>query len=477
MDASLITPSSELKRKPTLGHAAIPIVAMALLLGVGYGGFKVKAEVLLIAATTITGLVAAWLGLSWREMQAGIMQSMLKGLPAMLVVVVVGGLIASWLACGTIQMIIYYGLGLISREWFLVTASLTACLVSTLTGTSYGTAGTIGVAFMGIARGLDIPAAQAAGAVVAGAYFGDKMSPFSATANLAAAAARVNLSDHIRFMFWTTTPALLLGLAVYAVVGLRTHVSAGGSLEAAEAIRRVLAEKFHFSPLLLLPPAITFYLAMRQKPVIPGLLLSSAVAIGLATTLQGVPLVAALDTLVLGYKPATGDAAVDRLLTQGGFDAMMHPTLIALCAFAFSGLLQKAGLLEPLLDRLLIFAHTTGRLIASTVAACIGVALVTGTSFLSILIPAELLLPAYRRFNLSGKNLSRTTDDAGTVVVPLIPWSIAGVFMSTTLGVPVVAYAPWAVFCYAGVVVTLIYGFTGFAIAPRIREDETQPGS
>ncbi len=477
MDPNLITPSSELKTKPSLAHASVPLIGMILLLGIGYGVFRIEVELLLIGATALTGIVAWGLGMSWREMQAGIVQSMMKGMPAMLVVVVVGALIASWITCGTIQMIIYYGLGMISREWFLVSATLTACLVSTLTGTSYGTAGTIGVAFMGIAHGLEIPPGQAAGAVVAGAYFGDKMSPFSATANLAAAAARVNLYDHIRFMTWTTAPALLVGLIVYAFVGHGAHAAGAVSLEGAEAIRRALATNFTFSPWLLLPPAITLYLAARQKPVIPGLLLSSIVAVVLAYLIQGVPLPKALHILATGYKPATGVAQVDKLLAQGGLDAMMHPTLIALCAFAFSGLMQKAGLLDPLLDRLLVLAHTTGRLVASSVAACIGVALITGSSFLSILIPAELLLPAYHRFKLSGKNLSRTTDDAGTVVVPLIPWSIAGVFMSTTLGVPVTAYAPWAVFCYTGFIFALIYGFTGFAIAPRIREDETQPGS
>lgn len=477
MDVNLISPSCELKNKPSFRHALIPLLAMVIFVGIGYGVYKISAEILLIGATTVAGFVAMKLGLSWREMQVGMVQSMAKGMPAMLIVIVVGALIASWMACGTIPMIIYYGLAMVSPAWFLVTACAISCIVSLVTGTSYGTVGTIGVAFMGMAHGLAIPPAQAAGALVAGAYFGDKMSPFSDTTNLAAAAARVNIYDHIRHMLWTTTPALLLGFVVYAIAGWRSHVTGGNGREATEAIQAALAANFVFTPWLLLPPAISLYLAVRQRPVVPGLLLSSAVAVALAVAIQHVPLASALNLLVTGYAPQTGMAAVDRVLAQGGLRAMMHPTLIALCAFGFSGLMQKAGLLQPVLDRLLEFARTTGRLIAATVAACISIGLLTGSSFLSILIPGELLLPAYRRMGLAGKNLSRTTDDSGTVVVPLIPWSIAGVFMASTLGVPVVKYAPWAVFCYTGFIFALIYGFTGIGIAPRIREDEMQPGS
>jgi NhaC family Na+:H+ antiporter len=198
--------------------------------------------------------------------------------------------------------------------------------------------------------------------------------------------------------------------------------------------------------------------------------------VALAVVFQRDSLAAALDSLITGYAPSTGTAALDKLLTQGGLLAMMPPTLIALLAFAFGGLMQTAGLLEPLLAVLSRMAASVGGLIAAAVAACLLVSIVTGSSFLSILIPSELLLPAFYRLNLSGKNLSRTVDDAGTVVVPLIPWSIAGAFMSRTLGVPVVQYAPWAVFCYAGFLLALLYGFTGFAIAPRLRDDETVSG-
>ena len=181
--------------------------------------------------------------------------------------------------------------------------------------------------------------------------------------------------------------------------------------------------------------------------------------------------------MVTGYEAQTSDALVDKLLTRGGMVSMMHVTLIAFCAFAFGGIIQTTGMLDVLLERLLKIANSTGKLIASTVAAGITTAMMTGSSFLSILIPGELFAPAYKKNNLAAKNLSRTTEDSGTVVVPLIPWSIAGVFMAGTLGVDTLAYAKWAVMCYTGFIFALIYGFTGFTIAPKTREDETTPGS
>ena len=477
MEAGLISPSSELKRQPGLGHALLAIIGTALLIGIGFGFYKIKVEMLLVVATALTGCLAGWLGLSWREMQAGITQSIMKGLPAMLIVVVVGALIGSWLAAGTIPMIIYYGLGLISPKIFLVTASLATGIVSTLTGTGYGTIGTVGVAFMGIAHGLGVPPAQAAGALVAGAYLGDKISPFAANANFAVAVARVNIYDHIKHCFWTTLPAFSVGLLIYAVIGLNTPVAAGASLAADDIVRETLARHFVFSPWLLLPPALTLWLAAGNRPVIPGMLLSVGIAVVLAVTVQHVSLIDALNFAATGYEPHTGNALVDKLLAQGGMGKMMHVTLIALCAFAFSGVLQKAGLLEPLLQPLFRFTTTTWRLVSSTALGCLVVELMTGAAFVAILLPTEIFGPAYRKLGLAGKNLTRVVGDCGIVGVPLIPWSIAGAFMSGALGVPVTAYAPWAIFCYAGIGFTLLAGFTGFTMAPLKREDETQPGS
>jgi NhaC family Na+:H+ antiporter len=462
---------------PGLPHALGALTATIAVLTAGYGIFQVKPEVLLALSTGLVAAFAGYLGLSWKEIQSGMLQSILKGMPAMIIVIVVGAMIASWLAAGIIPMIIYYGLGLITPKYFLVTACVASSVVSLLTGTGYGTIGTIGVAFMGIAHGLGIPPGPAAGALVAGAYLGDKISPFAANANLACAVSRVNIYDHIRHCLWTTVPAIAVGLVVYLVFGARGVGGAGAIAAGDDGIRQALLAHFTFSPWLLLPPVITLYAMARKRPVLPGMFASIAAAVVLAVVVQHANFGAVMNALADGYLPHTGVAVVDKLLAQGGMLAMMRVTLIALWAFAYSGVLQKAGLLDPILTRLLRFAHTPGRLILTSGLACIAVELLTGSAFLCILLPGELFGPAYTRMGLAAKNLSRTIGDFGIVGVPLIPWSIAGAFMSGTLGVTVAEYAPWAVFCYAGALCSIVAGFTGWTVAKRLREDETQPGS
>jgi len=463
------------ERKPTTLEAFLPFLVMAVLLGVGYGIYRLRIEVLLIIAATVAGLVALRLGYTWAELQAGIIEGIAKALPAVLILVSVGALISTWLAAGTIPYLVRFGLHTISPRFFLVTACMLCSLVSLFTGTSWGTVGTMGIALIGVAAGLGVPLGAAAGAVVSGAYFGDKLSPFSDTTNLAPVAAQSNLFDHIRHMLWTTLPAWMLGLLVYLVVGFWSH--GGESPERVVAILETLDGAFVMSPWVLLPLPVVLYFALRQRPTIPGILLASAVAAVIAVVVQGEGLTTVVEAMVTGYVPHTGDPAVDSLLSRGGMAPMMEVTLIVFAAFSFAGIANRAGLLDVALSYLLRATRTTGQLLAATVSSTIFTALITGSSYLTILMPGELFAPAFRQRNLAAKNLSRTLEDSGTVIVPLIPWAAAGVFMAATLDVPTLEYLPWAVFNYTGFVFAIVYGFTGVGIAERIREDETLPGS
>lgn len=465
------------QKTPALWQALLPLVSLILLLGIGYGVLRLPIEALLLAAAGIAGLVGLRLGYNYKQMEAGIMASLLKGMPAIIIVIIVGALIGAWLVAGSIPYMVYLGLQLISPKYFLVTACLVCSIVSIVTGTSYGTVGTIGVAFIGIAQGLDIPLGQAAGAIVAGAYFGDKLSPLSDTTNLAPIAAGSNLFDHIRHMLWTTAPAWLIGLVIYSLLGLHAHADRELPLEQIREITSTLDASFRLHWILFIPPAITLYAAIRKKPIIPSMLLSVAAAVVIALVYQRASIDESVRAIVDGYVANTGKPTVDALLSRGGMQSMMRVTLITFCAFAFGGLMQVTGSLNVLLNRLLQFTRSTATLIASTIGSCVAVAMMTGSSYLSILIPGELFAPAYRQRGLAAKNLSRTTEDSGTVVMPLVPWSIASVFMAGTLGVPAIEYAVWAFMCYLGIVFALIYALTGFAIAPRRRDDETIPGS
>ena len=463
-------------RQPTFGLALIPILAMAVLLAVGYGIYKIRPQVLLVAAAFITACLGFILRYPWREMEKGIVDSISKAMPAILIMLSVGILIGSWIASGTIPMIIYYGLKLISPRFFLFTACLVCTITSLATGTSWGSIGTIGVAFMGIAMGLGIPLGPAAGAIVAGAYFGDKMSPLSDIPNLAVVVARSNLFDHIKHMMWSGGPAWLLGLLIYLLIGFQYQAEELNSASM-DLILSTLEKNFNFNLLLLLPLVIVFYFAIRKKPTIPGMLLSSVVAAILAVIFQKTSLTTIATAVNSGYEPQTGVEAVDRLLSRGGLMSMMETQLVAFTAFSFGGIMQRTGMLAAILNRIIKFVAKTWSLVLTTIAMAILSALITGSSYLSMIIPGELLAPIYRQKNLAAKNLSRLIEECGGIIVPLVPWSMAGVYITGTLGVPTLSYLPWAFMNYFSVIILAIFGFTGLTMSRRIREDETLPGS
>jgi Na+:H+ antiporter, NhaC family len=464
------------EKRPSFGVALIPLVSMALLLGVGYGVYHIKAQVLLVAAASITAVMGLLLGFKWKDMERGIVDSIHKAMPAILIMLSVGILVGAWMASGTIPMVIYYGLKLISPKFFLVTACLVCSVTAIATGTSWGTVGTLGVAFIGIAMGLGIPLGPAAGAIVAGAYFGDKMSPLSDIPNLATVISGSNLFDHIKHMIWSAAPAWLAGLAIYFVVGLKYGATAIRS-ETMTVITETLRANFQFSVWLLLPMAIIFYFAIAKKPTIPAMVLSSLAAGVLAVIFQNASVATVATAMNSGLQARTGVELVDRLLSKGGMMSMMETQLIAFTAFAFGGIMQKTGCLAVILERVMKFTRQVWSLVVTTVGASVLSAMITGSSYLSMIIPADLLGPIYREKGLAAKNLSRIIEESGGIIVPLIPWSMAGVYITGTIGVSTFAYLPWAFMNYLSVGMLVLFGFTKWTMSPRIREDETQAGS
>jgi NhaC family Na+:H+ antiporter len=463
-------------RRPSFGAALVPLIAMGLLLGVGYGIYRIRPQVLLVAAALITGCLGFLLHFTWKDMERGIVESIAKAMPAILIMLSVGVLIGSWIICGTIPMIVYYGLKLISPQFFLFTACLASSIVALATGTSWGTIGTIGVAFIGIAIGLGIPLGPAAGAVVAGSYFGDKMSPLSDIPNLAVVVAGSNLFDHIKHQVWSAGPAWLLGLLIYFLAGLGYRGQTASS-EAMTTILQTLKANFHFNVLLLLPMVIVFAFAIAKKPTIPGMLLSSVVAGVLAILFQHASVTEVATAINSGYPAHTGVEAVDKLLSRGGMMSMMETQLVAFTAFSFGGIMQRTGMLSVILDRVMKFVTKIWSLVLTTIGTAILSAMVTGSSYMSMIIPGELLAPVYKKKGLAAKNLSRIISESGGIIVPLIPWSMAGVYITGTIGVPTFSYLPWAFMNYASVVILAVFGFSGFTMTPKTREDETQIGS
>lgn len=466
---------------PTILEALIPVVAMLLVLFIGKGVLGFSTEPLLIIVACVAAFIAWRVGCTWDDMLDEISQKIAKGMPAILILITVGAMVGTWMTSGTIPMMIYYGVQIVSPKWLLVTAFLITSLVSVATGTSWGSVATMGVALMGIASALGVNPAATAGAVIAGSYFGDKISPLSDTTNLAPLAAGSNLYEHIGHMFWTTVPATIVSLVVYAIVGLNANTAAGATSEAVTNMMAQLDQMYDWNILILLPVILVLAGSLLKLPTIPVMILSTVVAGVEGIFMQGISLGNVLTSTVSGFNvtmitrpgfdAANAAFEVTKLLNRGGMNGIMSTTLLVFCAFCFAGIMSRAGCLEVVLKAILSVAKTTGSLILATVISCITMALTTGNSYLSILIPGEMFRDAYKERGLHPKNLSRTLEDAGTVFVPLVPWSAAGAYMTATLGVETLDYLPWAILCYIGFIFAIIYGYTGIGIAKLPKEE------
>ena len=473
--------------KPSLSISLVPVLALVGLLVLNVRVFdSADNQVPLAIATAIAGAIAVWmLKLPWEELEKAMFRSIGQAMQAIVILAIVGMLIGAWIKAGVVPALIVWGLDMISPSVFLLTACLVCCVVSLASGSSWTTAGTVGVALMGVGTTLGIEPGMVAGAIVSGSYFGDKMSPLSDTTNLAPAMAGSSLMEHVRHMVWTTTPALILALGVYAFIGLDAHEQAAASLERVEGVVAILRESFVISPWLLLPPALVLALVVLRQPAIPALFAGTFVAVaigvvvqprgaeGLAGDLQGY-----FATLWSGYQGAFGEgeaaASVDALISgKGGMKAMMATIAIVFCALSFGGIMERSGMLAAIANSILSLVRGTGSLVAATVATCFGTNVLTSDQYMAIVVPGRMFRPAFLKARLHPKNLSRCLEDSGTVTSALVPWNTCGVQMATVLGVATTAYAPWAILNWACPLVSILYGFTGISME-KIGEEEAR---
>lgn len=469
-------------RKPTFLEAFTPIVAMLVILTYGKGVMGYATEPLLLLVAGIAAFLAFRVGVTWDEIMEEVCLKIAKGMPAILILVSVGALVGTWMAAGTIPLMIYYGVQLVDPQWMLVTSFLITAVVSVVTGTSWGSVATMGVALMGIASTLGVSLPATAGAVIAGSYFGDKISPLSDTTNLAPIAAGSTLYEHIFHMFYTTIPATIISLIVYGFIGMNADTSVSVSSESVTKMLNQLDSMYSWNIMLVIPVVLVLAGSVLKWPTIPVMMGSTVVAGIEAIVLQGISLKNVLASTVSGFNvkmiaapgfdAATCTIEVTKLLNRGGMNSIMSTTLLVFCAFVFAAIMSRAGFLDVVLQKILSVAKSTGALISATVASCIVMALTTGNSYLSILVPGEMFRDAYKARGLAAKNLSRTLEDAGTVFVPLVPWSAAGAYMTSCLGVETLDYLPYAILCYAGFMIAIFYGFTGIGIAKLEDEDK-----
>lgn len=428
-------------------------------------------QVALIIASAATMLVGWRRGMSWQSIQEGMVAAITVSIMPMMILLSVGALIGSWIISGTVPGMIYYGVQLLDPELFYAASALICALASLSLGSSWTVAGTLGVGLMGIATTYSLSPAVTAGAVISGAYFGDKLSPLSDTTNLAAAAVGVDLFEHIRNMLWTTLPAFVAALAVFALIG-----SEGATTpENIATIRNALANQFAISPWVLSPLALMLVLVYWRVPAYPAILICTLSGALYAAFFQPdivrtlalaahpdspAPLIQGLwMALFSGYQSPEGMGELGRLLDKGGLTSMLNTIFLILTAMTFGGMLDSTGILRQLLDQVLKGVKRTGDLILATVSGGIITNVLAADQFLAITLPGRLFTPAYDDRGLNRLSLSRTLEDSATLTSALIPWNTCGAFMSATLGVATFDYAPYALFNLICPVLAVIFGY------------------
>lgn len=419
-------------------------------------------------AATLVAIANEW---KWSYIEKGIINNISRSMQSILILLTVGILIGTWIAGGIVPAMIYYGLMILKPNIFLIACTLICSIVSLATGSSWTTVGTVGIALIGIGSGLEISPPMTAGAIISGAYFGDKMSPLSDTTNLAPAMAGATLFDHIQHMVYTVTPSLIITLIIFGVLGAG-HSNETIDMHHITLLKEGIKSNFIINPMMLFPPCLVIIMVIFKIPALPGLLSGVILGIIYATTIQGIsPETVIANISYSGYISETGNSFVDALLTHGGMSSMYHTVGLIIIAMCLGGVLDCTDMLKTLCESLLKLVNGTESLIFITLSTCIVFNFVACDQYLSIVLPGRMYKNVFENKKLKLKNLSRCLEDAGTVTSPLCPWNTCGSYMSTTLGVTTLTYAPYCFLNLINPIISCIYGFTGFTIA-KMSEQE-----
>ena len=477
-------------KESSLLDALIPVTSLVVMLSLSVYLFGPESssgpnQIVLTLGAAIAAIVAIQNGHRWTDILEAIVHGISTAMGAILILLSVGALIGTWLMAGTVPALIYYGLELLSPQFFYVATCIICAIGALATGSSWTVAGTLGVALIGVALGMDLSPAITAGAIVSGAYFGDKMSPLSDTTNLAPAVVGTDVFIHIQHMAWTTAPSFVTALILFTALGL--GVEASSESTSLQSLAVTLDDAFNITPLALIPLIVVFFMAFRKVPPLPTILFGALLGGFTAIVLQPDVVLAFANSpelspglamtkgiwlaLADGYVSTTGVAEVDNLLSRGGMSSMLVTIWLILTALAFGAVLEHAGMLNRLVQGALRVAKTTGSLIMTVVLSCIGINIIAADQYIAIVLPGKMFRAEFARRKLAPKNLSRVIEDAGTLTSPLVPWNTCGAYMAVTLGVGTLAYLPFAFFNLINPLVSILYGFTGFTIR-RIDEDE-----
>ncbi len=473
MSKELILNDSNSIRLPAVWEASISVLSLILGIGFSVGWYGLSPQIPTLLGVAVAGFIAWRCGYNWAAIEQAMVKGVTRAVPAMMIFLLIGVLIGVWIVAGVVPSLLYYGMQILSPEVFLP-ATLIICAVASLaTGSSWGTSGTIGLALIGVGGSLGFPLPVVAGAVISGAYFGDKMSPLSDTTNLASSMAGTDLYTHIRHMANTTGIAFALTFIIEIGLGFR-YSSTSEQVDVSE-ILMLLERNFVIGPLMLIPPLILIVVSFKKVPPLPGLALGIVVAAVIGIFVQGVSIDQIMEVGYSGFLSETGVASIDDLLSRGGIASMSYTITIVLVAMMFGGIMEQTNQLKVLVAKLLERAVSTGSLVASTAFTTFAANLVLCEQYMSVIVGARTYAEEFKARGLHAKNLSRIVEDSGTVTAPLIPWTSGAAYQAGVLGVATFAYAPFAFFCWISPLVTLAFGFLNINIT-KIEADPDAPG-
>lgn len=475
------------KKQPTLILALIPIVVLIALLTINvilYGADSIDGpnQLALLLGAAVAAVISFRLGHSWNEIEKNLVRSVSSAMSAIIILLMIGALTGTWLLSGIVPAMIYYGLKVLNPTIFLFAACVVCCIVSLATGSSWSTIATVGIALLGIGKALHISEGIVAGAIISGAYFGDKLSPLSDTTNLAPAMAGTDLFTHVQYMIYTTVPSLSISLIIFLAWGFTLESSplAAGP----DDILAAIETSFNLNPLLFIVPIIVIAMILKKVPATPalltGALLGGLFAVifqpqivnqvsGISTDYTKSSFVAVMDALSGPIRIQTDNAMITDLLRSNGMSGMLNTIWLIMCAMIFGGAMEASHLLRVIAENIIRFAHSTGSLVASTAATCIFFNFTASDQYMAIAVPGRMFADTYRKRGLKPEVLSRTLEDSGTVTSVLVPWNTCGATQASVLGVATAVYAPFCFFNIISPFMSVFFAYMNIKIR-RIHE-------
>lgn len=459
--------------KVSLGKAVFVFVFLFVSLLLTIKVFGGSPHIPLAVTAIVAGILAVQSGFEWKFIEEGIKETIMMSSQAIIIMLAIGAIIGTWILGGVVPTMIYYGLKVLSPGIFLIATCLICSIVSVATGSSWSTAGTIGVALMGVGTGLGISPGMTAGAIISGAYFGDKMSPLSDTTNLAPAMAGAELFEHIKHMVYTTGPSYIIALVVFGILG-RGYADKAIDASTITLYLDTLSSNFNINPVMFIPPLLIIGMVIKKVPALPALVGSSLLGCLFAGLFQGAGISQMIASAHYGFSIDTGIEVMNNLLNRGGINSMMWTISLILISLSFAGIVEKSGMIQVIVEKILTFAKTDRSLVTATLLTTIFTNFATGVQYVALIIPGRMYRDVYKERKLHPKNLSRALEDTGTLVAPLVPWSTDAAFLTGALGISPFAYIPFCFLNFINPIVAVIYAQLGITIVKMDEDVDTE---